>query len=324
MSYFQNALNILLTFPGTWISIRRQKKFLKKFLHGFTDALHKSDVDRLNVYGLYVPVFVGESYRIVRGGRLTDMERTAITCAGACTGLFDDLFDNKNYDTNYIKNLLLYPEIRKSQSALENTLVKFYLQLLENSPHPNQIKELALKVYDAQVKSKRQFDKWLDESELKLLTFEKGGRTMQLYRRAFGGEISENEDLLFYNIGAIGQLENDIFDVYKDNNEGICTLVTATTAVSSLRETYINLHREVEACIDKTEFKPAAKRNFKCICALIITRGYVAISQLERAAMTTNRVFKVSEYSRSQLVTDMEKPINRIKLMHYAASCAKK
>lgn len=324
MQYLQNFVWILLLFPSVWIKIKRQRNFLNKFLHQFSIALDKSDFERLNLYGLYVPVFVGESYCMLRGSSLTNEERTAVTCIGASTGLFDDLFDKKSYDVNYIKNLLLNPEVRNGQSAPENTLVQLYVQFLESSPHPNQIKELALKVFDAQVNSKRQFDKWLDENELKLLTFEKGGFTMQLYRRAFGGEISENEDLLFYKIGAIGQLENDIFDVYKDYKEGINTLATTTTDIAQLRETYHNLHREILTCIDKTEFKLSNKNKFKLICAFIFARGYLAINQLELVSKRTNNIFKVSEYSRSELVTDMEKPINRIKLLHYAASCAKK
>ena len=87
---------------------------------------------------------------------------------------------------------------------------------------------------------------------------------------------------------------------------------------------YQNLHQEILNCIDKTNYKLKYKVKFKRICAFIIARGYLAINQLELVSKRTNNFFKVSEYSRSELIADMEKPLNRIKLLHYAASCAKK
>ena len=102
--------------------------------------------------------------------------------------------------------------------------------------NPEIIKRYALKVYEAQILSLQQENDGLNEDELKKITFEKGGVSMPLYRCGFEGEINELEYNLLYNLGAIGQLENDIFDVYKDDKSGVRTLVTTAKDINHLRQ----------------------------------------------------------------------------------------
>jgi hypothetical protein len=54
----------------------------------------------------------------------------------------------------------------------------------------------------------------------------KGGSSVLFYRTAFSPEVSGKEKILINNLGAMMQLGNDIFDVYKDRESGINTLVT--------------------------------------------------------------------------------------------------
>lgn len=324
MSYFSNVVKIFFLFIKFWKQFKKQKKFLSEFSQTYDNKLNKSDLDRVRTYGLYVPIFIGESYSVLRGSKLTTNERTAITCLGSMTALFDDLFDESDYSDDFIRNVLGNPVKNESYSPQLNLLVELYMLFLENSNHKSSAKVLMNNIFHAQVVSRNQTQASLSQKELETITYNKGGYTMQLYRRAFANIISENEDALFYKLGAIGQLENDIFDIYKDYNAGIKTLATTASEIKHLELTYQNLHSEILNNIDKTTYKFENKEQFKLICSLIISRGYVALSQFKKLSKKTNLVFKITKYSRNELICDMEKPLNRVKLLHYAASCSKK
>ena len=324
MNPLSEYIRLLLLIGKLSAKLELQKHFAQKLLEPLCGGFSDIERQRIYKYGLYVPVFIGESFAILRKEKLTDNERIAITCLGCMTGLFDDLFDEHNYSDSFIRNLLENPVQDAAHAAQLKLLVQLYPLFLSNTPHKILAKTLMLKVFDAQIASRRQTESSLTPTELETITYNKGGFSMQLYRSAFGNDISENEDTLFYKLGAIGQLENDIFDIYADFQTGIHTLATTSTNIENLEAIYRNLRTEIWNNIDKAEFKNADKESFKRICSLIIARGYVAIYQLKKVTKKTNGIFKPAEYSRKDLICDMEKPLNRVKLLYYAASCIKK
>jgi len=304
--------------------LKYQTLFAKELLQPLCVRLSETERNRIYKYGLYVPLFIGESFAVLRGAEISEKERVAITCLGGMTALFDDLFDENNYSDRFIRNLLANPVKDSANSPQLTILVELYHLFLSNTVHQTNAKALMQKVFDAQVASRLQTNAQLTQAELETITYNKGGFTMQLYRTAFENKIYENEDALFYQLGAIGQLENDIFDVYEDNRAGIKTLATITNDIYQLESIYRNLHAEIWKGIDIIHFKIADKENFRRICSLIIARGYVAILQLKMVSKKTSGIFKIADYSRKDVICDMEKPLNRIKLLHYAASCIKK
>jgi len=324
LNNLSDYLDFLLLIGKFGSKMHQQKRYAKKMLQPLCAELSEFERERIYKYGLYVPLFIGESFGVLRGSKMAEKERIAITCLGCMTGLFDDLFDENNYSDSFIRNLLENPVKDSAHSPQLKILVELYPLFLSNTPHKVIAKALMLKVFDAQAASRLQIDATLTPTELETITYNKGGFTMQLYRTAFQNEIVESENALFYELGAIGQLENDIFDVYKDYCAGINTLATSAIDIQQLESAYRNLNSKIWNNIDNSRFKSADKENFRRICSLIIARGYVAIHQLKKVSKKTNGIFKPSEYARKDLICDMEKPLNRVKLLHYAASCIKK
>lgn len=325
MNHLSEFFRLLLIIGNFSAKLKFQKRFALKMLEPLCEGLSDVEKQRIYKYGLYVPVFIGESYSVLRGNKLSENERIAITCLGCMTGLFDDLFDENNYSDSFIRNLLENPVKNDSNSLNINVLIDLYYLFLKNTPHSVSAKVQMLKIFDAQAASRNQLSNpTLTRVALRTITYNKGGFTMQLYRRAFEGEISENEDELYFKLGAIGQLENDIFDVYTDLQAGIKTLVNSTRNIKTIKSAYRNLHREIWKEIDKTNYINADKEAFKRIVSLIIARGFVALKQLKSVSKKTKGIFKPLEYTRSELICDMEKPLNRVKLLYYAVSCIKK
>ncbi len=51
-------------------------------------------------------------------------------------------------------------------------------------------------------------------------------------------ELTELEEELLFRIGFLGQLENEIFDIYKDHKVGLRTLATNTRTIPELKKIY--------------------------------------------------------------------------------------
>lgn len=282
-------------------------------------SIDNEDIKKISLYGMAIPAVLGEAYCAFRNIPMNETERLSITCLGSITGLFDDLFDRKNLTEDYIKQLLDFPEEQKANNSNEKLLIKLYQIGLENSDKAVLIKNYAQKVYEAQIASLKQYDIKLQISEIEQITFDKGGFSMPLYRCGLGAEITKNDYELLFNLGAIGQFENDIFDTFKDAQNGIRTLSTSISTVAEIRTRYEKQLAKVFQLIEKLNYPSRQKSRFKHFTALVVCSALVCLDQFRRISERTKGEFIINEYSRKELVCDMQKPLNIFKTLHYAA-----
>jgi len=330
--YIRNIVDSLKLFLIAKNNMKQQKKFIALHLTPVIKeakttndgSLDDEDFKKIHLYALTVPAMLGEAFCVLRGTKMNDRERKSITFLSSITGLFDDLFDRKNLSEAYLKNLLDNPNESAASNANEILLIKLYSIALENSDKKDLIKSYALKVYYAQLASKKQSEGNLTHDEIQLITFEKGGVSIPLYRCAFEGKIEQSEYEMLYYVGAIGQLENDIFDVHKDYTANIQTLATAETDIKNLCSTYKSLMHKISTLISQTSYPQVNKQKFLQFVNLVTCRGLVGLDMLERNANRTQGIFQPDKYKRKDLICDMESPYQLLKLLHYAALCHKK
>lgn len=277
--------------------------------------LTEEDFEKITFYyGLAVPV-IGELYCLLRGFKISHAERTTLTYLGGTTGLFDDSFDKTGTSKEHLKELINNPSLELARNTRDKLLIKFYLKALNQSPFVTRIKQAANSVFDAQVQSKKQTDIATSAQEIVDITHQKGGASILFYRAALEGEINETEQKLLLNIGFIGQLENDLFDIYKDREDGIRTMATISKSITALRSQYESIISETFLIIDQANFPKANKRKFARMLAAVTTRGLVCLDQLEK--LEHKGVFELSRYSRKQLVCNMGAPKNIMRWVVY-------
>ncbi len=286
-------------------------------------TIDDEDIKKIKLYGMAIPAVLGEAYCAFRNVPMNETERLSITCLAAITGLFDDLFDRKNLSEEYIKNLLDFPEESKANNSNEKLLVKLYQLGLENSDKQLNIKNYAQKVYEAQIASLKQQQSSLNIKEIEQITFDKGGFSMPLYRCGLAGEIDANDYELLFNLGAIGQFENDIFDTFKDAQDGIQTLSTVTNSVEEIRDRYEKQIVKVFKLIENSNYPKPQQARFKRFTALVVCSALVCLDQFSKLCQRTNAEFRVNDYSRKELICDMQNPLKILKTLHYAAIFAK-
>lgn len=269
-------------------------------------------------YATYIPVYVGESFCQLRGRKMSTNERKKLTALGALTGLFDDFTDANNLTLSEIMHIIRTESDTSDDTQQNNDLLIELFRIIKgNTENHESLYELIEKICMAQIDSRKQTNPDITIEELKEITFSKGGYSMQLYRQAFDGNSSATELKLFYLLGAIGQLENDIFDIYDDFAGHTKTLATELPPAKT-EAIYSGLHNEILKLTDLTDYSDKDKNAFKKVVNLIIARGYVALNQLKKLQTNPDKPLTLSQFSRKQLICDMEKPQNILKLMSFS------
>ena len=326
MSQFNKFLKTV-GLPGTVLRVLKNINVQKEFLVNHIDpilkdalqnndgSLGKPDIDKINhYYGLAVPAILGEAFCVLRGTEMSLTERWASTSQGAMTGLFDDFFDKDYMANDAVEKIVRLNEGAAGKRSNQKLFDIFYKKALENAPAKKLLQDALLEVYHAQVESKKQAAGSLSAKALLAITLFKGGSSVAFYRTVFSPEATGKEKELIYNLGSVMQLANDIFDIYKDREAGIKTLLTETKHIHDIRillKTYLQQYYA-----DAFELGYPAKntRAFLNILSIgIFSRCFVCLDQLEGNEKLTGNEFDVSKYSRKQLVCDMDKKRNMLR-----------
>lgn len=281
-------------------------------------SLDTNDFKKINeYYGLAVPAVLGEAFCALHNKKMSEAERIASTAQGAMTGLFDDFFD-KQYLSDAAIEALLHNNTEPSKSSNEKLFTLFYKKALQHVPDKNNMVVSLVNVYKAQLESKKQEGQKIPVKEIETITYCKGGASLVFYRSAFSPEASEAEEKLIYDLGSMMQLCNDIFDVYKDRENKISTLITEADNIKNikvlLRQSLSNYFKDAYTI----GFEKENVKRFLSILSLgIFSRASVCLDQLESNQATSNGIFSVHTYSRKQLICDMDTWKNKLQSASY-------
>ena len=268
-------------------------------------------------YGLAVPAILGEAFCALHNKKMSPGERMSATSQGAMTGLFDDFFDKQYLSDASIEQIIKDHDLHYKKSN-EKLFSVFYKNALIHVPDKNVMLQALTTVYKAQLESKKQGRQTLSADELYDITFYKGGTSLLFYRTAFSPLPSQTEEKLLYNLGGLMQLANDIFDVYKDRQNGIRTLITEATHISHIRNIFRQQLELNYMLAYRTGFAIEDVKRFLSILSLgIFSRAFVCLDQLENNELITDNEFSVLKYSREQLICDMDTKKNMLSSAAY-------
>lgn len=323
---FHNILQLPIILSKISYNLRKQKRYLHKNFDSiintaFADndgTLQEKDSQKIyQYYGLAVPAILGEAMCALRKTPMTNNERWVCTCLGSITGLFDDFLDEMSLPEDQIKKLVLVPEKVKAKTSAEKLFLNFYLSALANAAHPDIIKNQLMKVHYAQIASIEQTKSEVTNKRILEITREKGGESVVFYQTALAHHPDKVEKKAMFLLGAAMQLENDIFDIYKDNYNNINTIATKTKKIADLRKLYKNEIDNFISALSKTKYSSKQKMYFLNIIMPVLNRGWVCLDAYQHLELQNNNNFNLNTFNRRQLICDMEKPINFLKTAHY-------
>ncbi|MCB0668341.1 MAG: class 1 isoprenoid biosynthesis enzyme [Saprospiraceae bacterium] len=222
------------------------------------------------------------------------------------TPIADYLVDREKLSTGQIEEMLNQVSTHPWQRLVSGLFSKS----MEHHPDPSTGRKLIFQTLKAQEQSLLQHHNHLPFESLKKITWDKGGYALLLYRSALGPTMSKAEYEAVFQLGGLMQLHNDIFDLYRDTQEGIVTL---PMVASSMRQLSTFFQQE----IDKTyrlfitlPYRQYQKRKFFLLLYLAVQTGFHALKQYEAVEKKYGH-FDPSQLTRSELVCDMD-DLNKI------------
>jgi hypothetical protein len=278
-----------------------KRKLSKKRIQLSTNAEKRI----LHHYSYASRILVGCFYEFYTRKRLNKRDKLILAKMGAITGLIDDLFDIDTVSKSEIHALLnenvLIPN-RENESRL---ILLLRTEILELVPDPQMTKEWADQVLIAQINSLKQKDKETHRNQLKALSDEKGATSLLFYFSGLLPAIDEDLKQLLWQYGVVLQMINDIFDVYKDLQEGVRTYPNTAISISALKNEFLN-----EYTLRISRLNIGEKPILYAFISLLCGRALVALRQFALLEKITGNRFELHSYTRKQLIVDMGKPVN--------------
>jgi len=315
----------LFTLISIISQLQKQRKFLRHDVFpALNEAMQRNDgsleekdlVKITRYYGLAVPAILGEAFAKLHQVPFNMNNRQCFTSLGAMTGLFDDFFDQAMLSNPAIASLMENTE--QPQRSNEQLFQYFFKKAIASSPKPDDLINKLKLVYDAQVSSKWQTDETLSLQRIEEITFQKGGYSLLFYRSGIAPQITQPEHEILFRLGALMQWSNDIFDIYKDRESKIRTLITTAANMEAMEMKFSNAIHEAYQYRHFNGFDSKAVKKFLAILSLaIFSRARAALHQWKLLSEETKGVFKLQSYTRKQLICDMEKKENLLMALQY-------
>lgn len=327
--YLKNILPFLQVSVKLVQQLRIQHRYIKQELEPhLTHALQTNDgtLDAAdfkkirNYYALFVVAIVGENYCRLRGNEMSSRERKILSYQGAMTGLYDDFFDHENRDNAQVKEMMNTPFDFKARNSSEKLFLNFLQQVHCNLEDKTTFDKIFNEIYTVQVESKKQQNSILTAAELKQISEKKGGLSHLFYRVTLSNSLETAEQTAIYELGSLLQQVNDIFDVWKDLQSGISTFVTRADDIQTIKKDFELHMKNVHQLISKLPYKSADKRACFYQFMILIGMGIVALNQYIDLQNKNNGKFVAANFTRKQLVCDMQKKSNLLKLMKVCLS----
>jgi hypothetical protein len=327
VNYFQ-----LLSYGADYgMSAFKQLRFMKSFLKPIVDKhceqlnypLSKKEKKKVDFYyPLFNHIVNCENYLCIKGRRLNLQESQRLAIISAMATLYDDLIDEETWTKEQLfqvldKTLPLEQQTPKIQLifALDNELHHYW------QPTKKYTDALKLAI-EWQAISAKQLDASISLQEVLHLSEEKCGNSSLLWASIMNEDWKDEDHQFIYQSGYVGQIVNDLYDAFKDREDGVYTIVRKTNSVAETKEIFIEqcrkLHQNILQCDAPMSRKKRTIRRMACIHAF-------ALVSLEHLQNTENKYGKPLDWSkalRSELVTDMAFWSNKFKLLRYACELA--
>lgn len=278
------------------------------------NALEKKKVFRY--YPLLTVCALAENYVLLKGRKLTAIERKRITLMSAMATLCDDLIDEGGWNEQQLLDLLdskipysSLPAKAKLIIAMNEEFKKLHIQTV----YWQQLR----KAFHGQADSIRQHQADLSLEETISIAKEKNGNYCLTVASLIDEAWTETEHQVIYQHGMMGQMTNDIYDTYKDTHEGIHTIVKKVRDVAHLGEIFMAEVRKMQNLV--MQIDAPSKRKKKAIARYSCMDAFtmVGIDTLAEVEKKYGHRVDWKSVPRRDLVPDMAKFRNRIKYFKY-------
>ena len=315
-----NIIRFLPFYVKLYMDYKRVLKYTKQLLKEVKPKFQNWDVlidaenqRRMRGYILIQTLWTA-GFCLLRGERIKDNELKAIVNISALAPLYDDFFDKVEMPSQKIHALVNTPFDYKPDSEIEMLFLEFSKRIHENVHDVPFYLENAENVFKAQYESKKLVsENLLDRDFVREVAFNKGGKTVICMCNLLNEKLSNEEYKLMHQLGGVAQYLDDIFDLREDYLEGRQTLANPIKNASSLKRSFLDEIKNFKRNLEISAYTKSDKMAFFVPISYILGATLLCTSRYELLEQKTNGEFKIQEYSREDLVVDMDLWSNRIK-----------
>ena len=301
----------------------KTKLLMQELEHTHQGKFAPSAIQKASRFQAVQQIFINDAFAQLAERDTNEFERTSNKLYFILTGLYDDIIDQKMLSSEALDDLFNNPLNNSSTLFEVKTLVDVHLQLLKRTKYPDQYKSTLAKIHQAQKDSIEQFKSQIEQSKLLDITLRKGGYSLLMCRHYIDLPQSDEMDQCWLQLGGIIQFTNDLYDIYKDVQEGIYTYPNTSSNFNDLKDCFELLTNAWKKIIYTLPFSKSQKEKLLIQLSIIPAFGNIALDNLSKLQDIQGNLPKFSEVDRKDLIIDMEKTKNRFKLIQYAYKIAK-
>jgi hypothetical protein len=302
-----------LIYRAFYILLKRKKeerwgaKYLKQLEQQFGGKFDERTFKKiLFYYSIKVPA-ICDAFLYLHHTKTNREECKRLIHYFICTSVFDNFFDRKELTDDEIYNITFDSKNWQPKNFTEAISLNAHLLLIDFVQDKQHYFEVLKKEYEAQALSRKQFDASITHAEIERITLEKGGNAVLLTSFYLDKPATLYEQEVWYTLGNAIQYGNDLFDIYRDFQNGLQTIPNRLTTVAPFKKYYFELVNKVNESIDKIEVKKSRKIVLKISAMGICALGIIAIEQLEKIQGQKDTLPNLKLLPRKALIVDMEK-----------------
>jgi hypothetical protein len=313
--FFKILYNLVWKHPANYIFLQKRILFHASKVSENQDN-PGLNFKRLKYYNRVTSIFYTCLEHLI-GTQLSSKQIESASLFCGITPMLDDLMDEENYSDEEIN--LLVNKILPRNTLEERICIGLFDDLSERvgdiRSHPVFQSALAY-----QLKSRAQSDKTaLTFQEIEQITLKKGGYSFLLSLQVIAPDLLNDPriEAAVFHLGATVQLTNDIYDIYKDRESGLQTLLTTTSNMNAFRAYFEKYIAETQGLIENLPYTKQRKKTLLFQYNGMLAFARVALNQLQDNQGQTEGIFRLELYSRSQLVCDMHQWGNQKLVLNY-------
>lgn len=272
-------------------------------------SFSSKDIQRLvKYYQLAVNLVSNNLYQLT-GKKTDDTEEQSMLLLSVFMPLFDDLFDNNILEYNQIESLVSDPANYTPANKVDFVVKQLYLQLLALTPHKQHFIDNLKQGMYWEKQSLKQFDKEISEEELMQITYNKSYYSILLFCSVLKHYPDEAMQKLLYPISGLMQLINDLFDVWKDGQNGLYTIPNHYPDYHKIEKLFLTEVASINEQISVLPYAQQTKSNYLIRIHALHAMGWMSLQQLK--TVTGQRA--LSDLGRKELVCDLDNFGQKIK-----------
>jgi hypothetical protein len=308
---------------GLTLSENKADKLLKKIELQFNGKFEPTTFKKIKKFQGIQQYIINDSFANFEDRTTNTKERENNKLYFILASLYDDLMDENLVSQSVLNEMFLHPEKANPNSFSETVLIDTHLKLLSRVYQKEAYQKVLNSIHQAQIDSIEQLNSDISLDRILSITERKGGYSLLMCRHYIEISNNENIDNCWYHLGGMIQMTNDLYDIHKDTVAGIHTFANTQNEFDKIRDQYVSQIHKYKISVEKLDYDDSKKLKFQIKLSLIPALGYVALENLKQLQGKADNLKPFKDYARKDLIVDMEKIKNIIKLIKFSYQIAK-